>query len=48
MDNPDFVCTLIIADHITREKLERILAVIQGTNHKALLMYVSDGEVQLT
>ncbi|KFO99033.1 putative tRNA pseudouridine synthase 2, partial [Calypte anna] len=26
-------------DHITREKLERILAVIQGTNHKALLMY---------
>ncbi|NXC44800.1 TRUB2 synthase, partial [Penelope pileata] len=27
-------------DHITREKLERILAVIQGTNHKALLMYV--------
>ncbi|NXJ08553.1 TRUB2 synthase, partial [Odontophorus gujanensis] len=27
-------------DHISREKLERILAVIQGTNHKALLMYV--------
>ncbi|XP_064249376.1 pseudouridylate synthase TRUB2, mitochondrial [Passer domesticus] len=26
-------------DHITREKLERILAVIQGTNQKALLMY---------
>ncbi|KFV86474.1 putative tRNA pseudouridine synthase 2, partial [Struthio camelus australis] len=26
-------------DHITREKLERILAVIQGTNHKALLMH---------
>ncbi|XP_062446726.1 pseudouridylate synthase TRUB2, mitochondrial isoform X2 [Rhea pennata] len=26
-------------DHITREKLERILAVIQGTNHKALLTY---------
>ncbi|NXF77990.1 TRUB2 synthase, partial [Sclerurus mexicanus] len=26
-------------DHITREKLERIVAVIQGTNHKALLMY---------
>ncbi|XP_072209166.1 pseudouridylate synthase TRUB2, mitochondrial isoform X3 [Excalfactoria chinensis] len=25
-------------DHITREKLERILAVIQGTNHKALLI----------
>ncbi|KFU84299.1 putative tRNA pseudouridine synthase 2, partial [Chaetura pelagica] len=34
-------------DHITREKLERILAVIQGTNHKALLMYVSNGEIQL-
>ncbi|XP_009999042.1 PREDICTED: probable tRNA pseudouridine synthase 2, partial [Chaetura pelagica] len=28
-------------DHITREKLERILAVIQGTNHKALLMNLS-------
>ncbi|KAM9176390.1 pseudouridylate synthase TRUB2, mitochondrial isoform 1-T1 [Mergus octosetaceus] len=26
-------------DHITREKLERILAVIQGTNHKALLLH---------
>ncbi|NWS50749.1 TRUB2 synthase, partial [Probosciger aterrimus] len=26
-------------DHITREKLERVLAVIQGTNHKALLMH---------
>ncbi|NXY81207.1 TRUB2 synthase, partial [Alcedo cyanopectus] len=26
-------------DHITREKLERILAVIQGANHKALLLY---------
>ncbi|XP_043354929.1 mitochondrial mRNA pseudouridine synthase TRUB2 isoform X2 [Dermochelys coriacea] len=26
-------------DHVTRDKLERILAVIQGTNHKALLMY---------
>ncbi|NXV49431.1 TRUB2 synthase, partial [Uria aalge] len=26
-------------DHITREKLERILAVIQGTNRKALLMH---------
>ncbi|NXD91519.1 TRUB2 synthase, partial [Chaetorhynchus papuensis] len=26
-------------DHITREKLERILAVIQGTNQKALLLY---------
>ncbi|XP_055577030.1 pseudouridylate synthase TRUB2, mitochondrial isoform X2 [Falco biarmicus] len=26
-------------DHITREKLERILAVIQGTNHKALVMH---------
>nr|XP_023961896.1 mitochondrial mRNA pseudouridine synthase TRUB2 isoform X1 [Chrysemys picta bellii] len=26
-------------DHITGDKLERILAVIQGTNHKALLMY---------
>ncbi|XP_075026462.1 pseudouridylate synthase TRUB2, mitochondrial [Calonectris borealis] len=26
-------------DHITREKLERILAVIQGTNHRALLMH---------
>uniref|UniRef100_A0A8C5T9U8 TruB pseudouridine synthase family member 2 n=1 Tax=Malurus cyaneus samueli TaxID=2593467 RepID=A0A8C5T9U8_9PASS len=26
-------------DHVTREKLERILAVIQGTNQKALLMY---------
>lgn len=31
---------MMFADHITREKLERILAVIQGTNHKALLMYV--------
>uniref|UniRef100_A0A8C3VKA4 TruB pseudouridine synthase family member 2 n=1 Tax=Catharus ustulatus TaxID=91951 RepID=A0A8C3VKA4_CATUS len=28
-----------LSDHITREKLERILAVIQGTNQKALLMY---------
>ncbi|KAM6337514.1 pseudouridylate synthase TRUB2, mitochondrial [Alca torda] len=26
-------------DHVTREKLERILAVIQGTNRKALLMH---------
>ncbi|NXT86033.1 TRUB2 synthase, partial [Zapornia atra] len=26
-------------DHITREKLERIVAVIQGANHKALLMH---------
>ncbi|XP_074871249.1 pseudouridylate synthase TRUB2, mitochondrial isoform X2 [Carettochelys insculpta] len=26
-------------DHITRDKLERIIAVIQGTNHKTLLMY---------
>nr|XP_032653593.1 mitochondrial mRNA pseudouridine synthase TRUB2 isoform X1 [Chelonoidis abingdonii] len=26
-------------DHVTRDKLEQILAVIQGTNHKALLMY---------
>ncbi|NXN98761.1 TRUB2 synthase, partial [Rhinopomastus cyanomelas] len=26
-------------DHITREKLERIISVIQGSNHKALLMY---------
>ncbi|NXX14185.1 TRUB2 synthase, partial [Podargus strigoides] len=26
-------------DHISREKLERIVAVIQGTNHKALLMH---------
>ncbi|OCT66941.1 truB pseudouridine (psi) synthase family member 2 L homeolog isoform X2 [Xenopus laevis] len=25
--------------HITREKLERILAVIQGSNHKALIMH---------
>ncbi|KAM4889552.1 pseudouridylate synthase TRUB2, mitochondrial [Sylvia borin] len=32
-------------DHITREKLERILAVIQGTNQKALLMCVSAGEM---
>ncbi|XP_075435194.1 pseudouridylate synthase TRUB2, mitochondrial [Ascaphus truei] len=26
-------------DHITRDKFERILAVIQGSNHKALLMH---------
>ncbi|XP_060106728.1 pseudouridylate synthase TRUB2, mitochondrial isoform X1 [Heteronotia binoei] len=28
-------------DHITGEKLERILAVIQGSNHKALLQYAN-------
>ncbi|KYO23227.1 putative tRNA pseudouridine synthase 2 [Alligator mississippiensis] len=28
-------------DHITSEKLERILAVIQGSNHKALLTYAN-------
>nr|XP_033817013.1 mitochondrial mRNA pseudouridine synthase TRUB2 isoform X2 [Geotrypetes seraphini] len=26
-------------DHITRDKLERILAVIQGSNHRALIMH---------
>ncbi|XP_054853636.1 pseudouridylate synthase TRUB2, mitochondrial isoform X1 [Eublepharis macularius] len=28
-------------DHITGEKLQRILAVIQGSNHKALLQYAN-------
>ncbi|XP_066466816.1 pseudouridylate synthase TRUB2, mitochondrial isoform X1 [Tiliqua scincoides] len=28
-------------DHITRENLERILAVIQGSNHKALLQHAN-------
>ncbi|XP_060613156.2 pseudouridylate synthase TRUB2, mitochondrial isoform X1 [Anolis sagrei] len=28
-------------DHITREKLERILSVIQGSHHKALLQYAN-------
>lgn len=45
MGNWDFVSALIFPDHITREKLERILAVIQGTNQKALLMWVSTGEM---
>lgn len=45
MDNWDFASALIFADHITREKLERILAVIQGTNQKALLMWVSTREM---
>ncbi|XP_034989258.1 pseudouridylate synthase TRUB2, mitochondrial isoform X1 [Zootoca vivipara] len=28
-------------DHITREQLERIISVIQGSNHKALLQYAN-------
>ncbi|XP_061460263.1 pseudouridylate synthase TRUB2, mitochondrial isoform X1 [Rhineura floridana] len=28
-------------DHITREQLERIVSVIQGSNHKALLQYAN-------